>query len=74
MGLLSQHVNFLGLTTAIKKLQAIKLLTYQETLGVLKYYFDLISYLCSYIHFYTQLLELLYFLKTRLLKSIPISN
>lgn len=43
-------------------------------LQVLEYYLELIGYLRSYIHFYIQLLEHLYSLKTRFLKSTLNSN
>lgn len=74
MSLFRQCVDFLGLITATKKLQAIKLLTYLKTFGALKYYLSFISYLRSYIHFYAYLLKPLHFLKTKLLKSAPVSS
>lgn len=52
VGLLGQRVDSLGLTTAKDKLQAIKLLTYPDTLGALEYYLGLTGYLRFYIHFY----------------------
>lgn len=52
VGLFEQKVNFLGLTTSDEKLKAIRLFTYPDTLGALKYYLGLIRYLQSYIHFY----------------------
>lgn len=57
VGLLGQEVNTLGLTTAKEKLNAIKLLQYPLTVGVLEYYLGLTGYLCSYIHYYAQLVE-----------------
>lgn len=53
--LFGQRVNSLGLTTLEKKLKAIRLLTYPNTLGALEYYLGLTGYLQSYIHFYAQL-------------------
>ena len=50
--LLEQRVNFLGLTTSDKKLKAIRVLAYLNTLGALEYYLDLTGYLQNYIHFY----------------------
>lgn len=55
VGLLGQQVNSLGLTTMKEKLWTIKHLTYSETLGALKYYLGLTSYLRNYIYFYTKL-------------------
>lgn len=55
VGLLGQQVNSLGLTTLKEKLWTIKHLTYSETLGALKYYLGLTSYLRNYIYFYTKL-------------------
>lgn len=52
IGLLGQQVNSLGLITSEKKLWAVKHLIYPKTLGVLKYYLGLTSYLRNYIHFY----------------------
>lgn len=74
VSLLGQRVDSLGLTTATEKLQTSKLLTYPETLEALEYYLGLTGYLRSYIHFYTQLSELLHSLKIRLLNSAPISG
>lgn len=74
MSFLGQPVDFLGLTTVTKKLQAIKLLTYLETLGALEYYLGFTGYLRSYIHFDAQLSEPLHSLKTRILKSAPVSG
>lgn len=64
---LGQQVDFLGLITSEKKFWAIRHLTYSETLGALKYYLGLTSYVHSYIHFYSQLAALLQALKTFLL-------
>lgn len=50
--LFGQRMNSLGLTTLEKKLKAIRLLIYSNTLGTLEYYLGLIGYLQSYIHFY----------------------
>lgn len=55
ISLLGQQVNSLGLTTSIKKLKTIHLLTYSNILGKLKYYLGLTSYFCNYIYFYAQL-------------------
>ena len=55
VGLFGQQVNSLGLTTSDKKLKAVRLLHYPETLGALKYYLGLTGYLRSYIHFYAQM-------------------
>lgn len=52
VGLLSQKVNFLNLTTLEKKLKAINLLNYLKTLDTLKYYLRLTNYLHNYIHYY----------------------
>ena len=71
VGFLGQQVNFLGLTALDKKLKAIRLLHYPETLEALEYYLGLTGYLRSYIHFYTQLASPLQALKTRLLKGAP---
>ena len=71
ISLFGQQVNSLGLTTSDKKLKAIRLLHYLETLGALEYYLDLTGYLRSYIHFYAQLASPLQALKTRLLKGAP---
>lgn len=46
------------MTTFVKKLKAIYLLMYSDTLGMLKYYLGLTDYLCNYIHFYAQLTAL----------------
>ena len=54
VALLGQQVNSLGLTTLERKLDAIRLLSYPETLGALEYYLGLTGYLRSYIHFYAQ--------------------
>lgn len=43
--LLGQYVNSLGLTISEKKLRAIWLLTYLDTLGALEYYLGFIRYL-----------------------------
>ena len=69
VGLLGQQVNSLGITTSDEKLKTIRLLYYPETLGALKYYLGLTSYLRSYIHFYAQMASPLQALKTRLLKG-----
>lgn len=61
--LLNQKVNILGLTTAKKKLDAIRLLQYLLTVGVLEYYLGLTAYLRSYIYYYAQLAEPLQILK-----------
>lgn len=45
--LLGQRVNILGLSTSKKKLKAVRLLKYPETLGALEYYLDLTGYLRS---------------------------
>lgn len=68
IGLLGQRVNSLDLITSEEKLRAIKLLNYPKTLGALKYYLGLTSYLRNYIHFYTQLAAPLQALKTSLLR------
>lgn len=72
VGLLGQEVNTLGLTTAKKKLNAIRLLQYPLTVGALEYYLGLTGYLCSYIHYYAQLAEPLQMLKITMLKSAPL--
>lgn len=72
IGFLGQRVDSLGLTTAEDKLQAIKLLTYPDTLGVLQYYLCLTGYLRSYIQFYAQLTKPLQVFKTSLLKEASI--
>lgn len=69
---LGQCVNSLGLTTLEEKLKAMRLLTYPDTLGALKYYFGLTGYLQSYIHFYAQLATLFQALKTSLLYQAPL--
>ena len=69
VALLGQRVNSLGLTTSDKKLKAVRLLKYPETLGALEYYLGLTSYFRLYIHFYAQLASPLQALKTSLLKS-----
>lgn len=69
IGFLSQQVNFWGLTTSDKKLKAIHLLRYPETLQALEYYLGLTGYLRFYIHFYAQIASPLQALKTRLLKG-----
>lgn len=74
VSLLGQYIDSLGLTTTTEKVQVIKLLTYSETLGALEYYLGLTGYLRFYIHFYAQLSEPLHSLKTRLLKSAPVSS
>ena len=52
VALLGQRVNFLGLTISDKKLKAVWLLKYPETLRALEYYLGLTGYFRSYIHFY----------------------
>lgn len=74
VGLLGQQVNFLGLTTSAKKLKAIQLLTYPDTLGALEYYLGLTGYLCNYIHFYAPLAAPTQALKTSLLRDAPVSG
>lgn len=74
MSLLEQRIDFSGLTTTTKKLQTIKLLIYFKMFEVLEYYLRLTGYLRSYIHFYTKLSKPLHFLKTRFLKSAPVSS
>ena len=74
VGLLSQQVNFLGLTTSPEKLKAIRLLTYPNTLGTLEYYLGLTVYLRNYIHFYAQLAAHLQALKSALLCDAPVSG
>ena len=74
IGLLGQEVNILGLTIAKEKLNAIRLLQYPLTMGVLEYYLGLTGYLCSYIYYYPQLAEPLQTLKTTMLKSTPLSG
>ena len=74
VGLLGQRVNSLGLTTSEEKLQAIKHLTYPETLGALKYYLGLTGYRRNYIYFYAQLAAPLQALKTSLLRDAPVSG
>ena len=72
--LLGQRVDFLGLTTFEQKLKALKLLTYPDTLGALKYYLGLTGYLRSYIHFYAQLAAPLQALKTTFLQEAPLDG
>lgn len=72
VGLLGQEVNTLGLTTAKKKFNAIRLLQYPLMVGTLEYYLGLTGYLRSYIHYYAQLAELLQTLKTTMLKLAPL--
>lgn len=55
--LLGQEVNTLSMTTAKKKLNAIRLLQYPLTVGILEYYLGLTGYFHSYIHYYAQLAE-----------------
>lgn len=74
VGLLGQRVNSLGLTTSDKKLKAIRLLTYPNTLGALKYYLGLIGYLRRYIHFYAQLAAPFQELKTLLFRHAPVAG
>ena len=72
--LLGQGINSLGLTTFDKKLKAIQLLAYPDTLGALEYYLGLTGYLQSYIHFYAQLAAPLQKLKTSLLHHAPVAG
>ena len=72
--LLGQRVNSLGLTTSDEKLNAIRLLTYSDTLRALEYYLGLTRYLQSYIHFYAQLAAPLQELKTLLLRNAPVAG
>ncbi len=72
--LLGQRVDSLGLTTSKQKLKAIKFLIYSDTLGALKYYLGLLSYLRCYIHFYAQLAAPVQALKTTLLQETPLSG
>lgn len=72
VGLLKQSVNSLALTTFDKKLRAICLLAYLDTLGALEYYLGLIGYLQNYIYFYAQLAALLQEFKTLLFCYAPI--
>lgn len=51
MRFLGQHVSFLRLTIAKDELQALQLLSYFNTLRVLKYYLGLTCYGQFYIHF-----------------------
>ena len=74
VGLLGQRVNSLGLTTSEEKIQAIKHLSYPETLGALEYYLGLTGYLRNYIHFYAQLAAPLQTLKTSLLRNALVSG
>lgn len=74
IGFLGQQVNFLGLTTSEEKLWAIKHFTYPKTLGALKYYLGLISYLRNYIHFYAQLIVPLQVFKTSFLRDALVSR
>ncbi len=74
VALLDQRVNSLGLTTSEQKLEAIRLLSYPETLGALEYYLGLTGYLRSYIHFYAQLAAPLQSLKTSLLRDAPLGG
>ena len=72
--LLGQWVNSLGLTISEENLQAIKYLTYPETLGALKYHLGLTGYLCNYVHFYAQLTAQVQALKTFFLPDTPVSG
>lgn len=72
--LLGQQVNFLGLTILKKKLKIINFLTYSKMLNMFEYYLGLISYLCNYIHFYTQLAASFQMLKTSLLYNVLVSS
>ena len=74
VGLLGQRVNSLGLTTSNKKLKAIWLLAYPDTLGALGYYLGLIRYLRSYIYFYAQLAAPIQKLKTSLFRHAPVAG
>ena len=74
IGLFGQRVNSLRLTTSDEKLNAIRLLTYPDTLGALEYYLGLTGYLRSYIHFYAQLAAPLQELKTSLLGHVPVAG
>lgn len=74
VGLLGQRVNFLGLTTSAKKLKAIRLLPYPDTLSALEYYLSLTGYLRNYIHFYAQLAAPFQSLKTALLRDTLVSG
>ena len=53
IGLLGQEVNTLGLSTAKKKFNAIRLPQYLLTMRALEYYLGLTGYLRSYIHHYS---------------------
>lgn len=55
-------------------LKAIRFFTYPDTMGVLKYYLGLISYLQSYIHFYALFAVSLQELKTLLLRHAPVAG
>lgn len=70
MGLLSQKINNLGLTTAKEKLNAINLLQYLLMVIALKYYLGLTDYFCSYIYYYAQLVKLLQIIKIAILKTV----
>lgn len=74
VALLGQQVNSLGLTTLEQKLEAIRLLSYPETLGALEYYLSLIGYLKNYIHFYTQFATPLQSFKIVLLRAVPLNG
>ena len=74
VGLLGQRVHSLELIISDKKLKAIHLLTYPDTLGALEYYLGLTEYLRSYIHFYAQLAALFQELKTLLLRHAPVAG
>lgn len=52
VGLLGEYIDFLGFTTAVEKLQAIKLLIYLKIFKALKYYLSFTGYLRFYIHVY----------------------
>lgn len=72
--LFGQRVNFFGLTTSDKKLKAICLLAYSDTLRALKYYLGLTEYLQNYIYFYAQLAMPLQKLKTLLFCHTPVAG
>lgn len=72
--LLSQQINFLGLTTLEKKIKVIKYFTYLKTLDALKYYLGLTGYLRNYIHFYAQLAAAIQALKIFFLRNTSIDN
>lgn len=72
--LLGQRLNSLRLIIFDKKLKAIYLPTYPNTLGALEYYLSLTGYLQSYIYFYTQLVTPLNNLKILLFCHISIAG